>query len=244
MPAFDYAGLSLPIPEPMRAVQRRAWEGLATPGTWWTGAERVAIAAEARAARACALCRERKAALSPRAVAGSHAAAGGLPAAAVEAVHRIASDPGRLSRAGYDETIAAGLGEGHYVELVGIVAMLARLDALHRALGTPPELLPAARPGEPSRERPPAVREGAWVPLLAMSSPAAQSLYEGRPRVPNVVRALSLVPDEVRRLRDLSAVHYLPLDHVVDPRARGSALTRPQMELIAGRVSALNRCFY
>jgi AhpD family alkylhydroperoxidase len=31
---------------------------------------------------------------------------------------------------------------------------------------------------------------------------------------------------------------------VIDPRARTRALSRAQMELVAGRVSALNECFY
>jgi hypothetical protein len=34
------------------------------------------------------------------------------------------------------------------------------------------------------------------------------------------------------------------MDQVMDPRARMSQLSRAQMELIAGRVSALNECFY
>jgi hypothetical protein len=62
--------------------------------------------------------------------------------------------------------------------------------------------------------------------------------------VPNVARALSLVPDAVRQLKELSEAHYLRIDDVVDPRARMRELTRPQMELVAGRVSALNECFY
>jgi hypothetical protein len=244
MPPFDYAALSLPIPDTMRSAHRRAWERLAAPGAWWTGAEKVAIAAEVRAARACALCRERKAALSANAVSGEHAASDALPAAAVEAAHRIASDPGRLTRAWYEKTLAAGLSDGHYVELLGVVVTIVNLDALHRALGVAPEPLPAPRAGEPSRVRPPAAQEGAWVPLLALDSAEARALFEGRPRVPNVVRALSLVPDMVRQLKELSEAHYLRMDDVLDPRARMQALSRPQMELIAGRVSALNECFY
>lgn len=241
---FDYPGLSLPIPDTMRAAHRRAWECLAEPGTWWTGAERVAIAAEVRAARSCALCHERKAALSPHAVAGEHAASDALPAAAVEAAHRIASDPGRLTRAWYEKTLAAGLSDAQYVELLGVVVTVVDLDALHRGLGVAPEPLPAPRAGEPTRARPPAVSEGAWVPWIALDSAQARALFEGRPRVPNVARALSLVPDAVRQLKELSEAHYLPIDDVIDPRARLRALSRPQMELIAGRVSALNECFY
>jgi hypothetical protein len=63
--------------------------------------------------------------------------------------------------------------------------------------------------------------------------------------VPNVVRAMSLVPDAVRQLRELSAAQYLPLQQVTDVRAEpGRALSRAQIELVAGRVSALNECFY
>jgi len=244
MASFEYTGLDLPIPEATRAAHRRAWERLAAPGTWWTGAERVAIAAEVRAARTCLLCRERKAALSPAAAKGEHASVSALPAPAVDAAHRIASDPGRLSRPWFEKTLAAGLSDGQYVELLGIVTTVVNLDALHRALGAPPEPLPEPRAGEPSRRRPAAHLTGAWVPLLALSSPEGKALFEGRPRVPNVARALSLVPDAVVQFRELSEVHYLPIDDVVDPRARGRSLTRPQMELIAGRVSALNECFY
>jgi hypothetical protein len=242
--AFEYADLSLPIPDDMRAAHRRAWERLAAPGTWWSGAERVALAAEVRAAGECALCHERKAALSPHAVAGEHEAAGPLTAAAVDAVHRITTDPGRLTKSGYEKTLAAGLSADQYVELVGVVVTVVNLDAFHRALGTAPEPLPAPVGGEPSRARPPSEQGGAWVPWMALGCDEARTLYAGAPRVANVLRALSLVPEAVRQLQDLSAVHYLPMDKVADPRAGLPSLSRPQMELVAGRVSALNECFY
>ena len=63
-------------------------------------------------------------------------------------------------------------------------------------------------------------------------------------RTGNVIRAMSLVPDEVRTLSDLSAVHYLANERVRDQAASQGRLTRPQMELIAGKVSVLNDCFY
>jgi hypothetical protein len=55
---------------------------------------------------------------------------------------------------------------------------------------------------------------------------------------------MSLVPDEVRTLNDLGAVHYLRNSQVRDLSAAAGTLSRMQMELIAGRVSALRRCFY
>ena len=39
-------------------------------------------------------------------------------------------------------------------------------------------------------------------------------------------------------------VHYLPNERVRDPSASQGSLSRPQMELVAGRVSILNDCFY
>ena len=46
MPPFSYAGAALPVREDLPATHRRAWRRLAEPGTWWSGRERVAIAAE------------------------------------------------------------------------------------------------------------------------------------------------------------------------------------------------------
>ena len=62
--------------------------------------------------------------------------------------------------------------------------------------------------------------------------------------VGNVVRAMSVVPDEVRTLKDLSAAHYLPIRNVRDPSATQGALGRTQIELVAGRISAIHECFY
>ena len=56
---------------------------------------------------------------------------------------------------------------------------------------------------------------------------------------------MSLVPEAVRMLKRLSSAHYLPMELVPAAGASGGrALDRMQIELIAGRVSALNECFY
>ena len=72
MSEISYHGLPWPVRDEITAAQRQAWERLGRPGTWLTGAERIAMAAETRNAAHCALCRERKEALSPDAVEGSH----------------------------------------------------------------------------------------------------------------------------------------------------------------------------
>ena len=70
--AFSYTTEApIPVRDDIPAAHRKTWERIASPGCWWTGAERVAIAAEVRAARDCALCDERKKALSPYGYSGS-----------------------------------------------------------------------------------------------------------------------------------------------------------------------------
>jgi hypothetical protein len=158
-------------------------------------------------------------------------------------VHRVRTDPGRLSRRVFEAALAAGVGVGEYVEAVGIVAFAAGLDAQCRALGVPafPWLEPL--PGEPARRRPEGLEEGvAWVPMLPPERAAGPEadLYGGTSFVPNIVRALSLVPDHVRVLRRWSEAHYVALGDLGARRA----IDRMQIELVAARVSALNQCFY
>ena len=63
------------------------------------------------------------------------------------------------------------------------------------------------------------------------------------PRTGNVIKVLSLVPDEVRGLLRLSVAHYLSPQKIMSIKS-GRSITRAQIELVAGRVSALNECFY
>ena len=97
---LDYRQSPLPLRDDLVVAHQRARARLGAPGEWWTGAGRVAIARETRAATDRGLCRDRRAALSPRAVTGTrtHTAATGLPEALVEVIHRIRTDSGRLTR--------------------------------------------------------------------------------------------------------------------------------------------------
>ena len=246
MQTISYSAIPVPVRDDFAAAHTRFWQRLAAPGTWWTGAERVAIAAEVRQARHCALCHARKAALTPAAVQGHHDHLGALPDAAVEVIHRVVADPGRLSRQWFTAMTGAGLSAEQYVEIIGTLVALVSIDSFCRGIGVPLHPLPAPQPGAPSQYRPPgAMQEDAWVPMISVkrATGAEADLYGGQ-AVGNVIRALSLVPDEVRTLLDLSAVHYLPMGQVRDPSASAGALNRMQMELIAGRVSALRQCFY
>jgi hypothetical protein len=142
--------------------------------------------------------------------------------------------------------IEGGLSVPAYVEIVGVTVMVTGVDYFARALGVPPAPLPEPRPGEPSRSEPESARAGiAWVPMIAPedATGAEADLYDEAPFIPNIVRALSVVPPEARAMQRSSRAHYLPVAEIPDPTAR-RALDRLQMELIAARVSALNQCFY
>jgi hypothetical protein len=268
MSDFDYG--AFPVRDDIRAAHRALWEHIRSPGSWWSGAQRVAIAAEARDADACELCAARKAALSPAAVQGEHRSTGTLPPNVVEVIHRVRADPARLSRPWFDTVIAGGpaagvrsagplpvgslqgaksqtlLGVAPYVELLGVVTMLTGVDYFARALGLAPFPLPEPVAGAPSHHVPVSAKPGtAWVPMIAPEDACGPEadLYPAGAMIPNIVRALSLVPAEVRMLLTMAAAHYLRIEQLVDPMARRS-LDRLQIELVAARVSALNQCFY
>jgi len=242
---IHFAAAQIPVRKDIGEAHESAWHRLGSPGAWWTGAERVAIAAEVRAAGHCALCRAARRALSPFSVTGSHDAVSDLPDAAIDAVHRIVTDPSRLTKKWVEKLAAEGLGDARYVELAGVIVTVLSIDVLCLAIGAEPHPLPTPLPGEPSRVRPGSLEDaGAFVPMISAGAGRRMNLWEG-PIGANVLRALSLVPDEVRQLRELSSAHYLA-DALVPlaGRAPGRALDRAQIELLASRVSALNECFY
>lgn len=76
MPADLYPDAPAPIRDDIVAERQRVWAHIAGPGSWFTGAERLATAAETRRARDRGLCQARKDALSPNAVDGDHSHAG------------------------------------------------------------------------------------------------------------------------------------------------------------------------
>ena len=244
--SLDYRLSPLPVRGDLIAARKRAWARLAAPGEWWPGAVRIAIAEETRAAETCGFCRERKAALSPYAVTGAHETATDLPEALVEVIHRIRTDPGRLTRRFYEEALAGGLADAEYVETVGVMATVIAIDSFCDAMGLPRHSLPAPLAGEPRRRRPAGAKEGlAWVPTVAPEdlTEAEAGMYDGLSAA-NIHRALSLVPAEVAGFFDMDSVHYLPDAQLRDFGTEYRALTHAQTEFLAGRVSAINRCVY
>lgn len=242
-----YEAAPLPIRADLAAAHRRARDHLARPGTWWSGAERVALMVEARNAPQCKLCRARKEALSPTVISGAHDSLGELSDIAVEVVHRIRTDPGRLTRGWFDDVIRAGLSPERYVEIVSVVAHTVALDTFARGVGLAGLPLPRPSDGAPSRYRPPGAKPGpAWVPWIESEdlTDAEAGIYPmGRPPA-NIHRAMSLVPPEVGSFFDLCEHMYFGPLEMRDFEHEFRAITHAQVELLAARVSALNRCFY
>ncbi|MEE9298556.1 MAG: hypothetical protein V3V29_05930 [Acidimicrobiia bacterium] len=135
------------------ALFRREWSRLAAPGSSWTGAERVAIASQARAARA-----------------GEEGLGGDLPPSAVAAARLLGAVPAQADSS-LVETWVSDAGPERYVELLGVVARLAAVDSFHRGVGAEAPPLPDPDPGLPTGEVDPAARRGpAWVPMVGGAS--------------------------------------------------------------------------
>ncbi len=243
MAPFSFEASVDPIRPDLVEAYRRAWNHIAGPGTWLTGAERVAVADETRRARDCALCRERKEALSPFAVEGDHDHGGGLSEPLVDAVHRVTTDAARLSERWVRGLLEQGTTIERYVETLGVTVLVISIDRFCHAMGLPEEPLPQALSGTPTEEPAQDLVEGeAWVPMQSKER-VARALGLPMGQAPYVVRALSLVPAEVEAWQSLSAAQYLSIERMRSfdsPRA----IDRSQIELVAGRVSALNECFY
>ncbi len=244
---IDYRDAGWPIRADLPAAHNRYWARLQQPGSWWNSAQRIDIAREVRAAWHCGHCRACAEALSPNAVKGEHQAVSSLPDAAVEAIHRITTDSSRLSRSWYEGLLERGISEGQYIELVGTVVSIVSIDSFAIALGITERALPQPGVGEPDQYRPATAGvDDAWVPMVDednSNTPEADLWVANN--TGNVVRALSLVPAEVRTLKELSGAHYLAMEDVRKHGYNGGrSLSRTQMELVAGRTSALNACYY
>jgi len=222
------------------------WVRLGQAGRWWTGTERLALAREARAAHDCALCETRKQAASPWTISEPHAATDELCATAVDTVHRIASDPGRLSARFYREALAGDLLPEQIVELTGVVAYVTLADTLARGCGAARLAFPSPEAGDPSRARVAGTSvDEAWVPMVAVESAEGplKTMYDTAMSLTgivfNVMRALSAAPEELFSFFQTFLVSYQMTGDLPD-----DLLSHPQQELLASATSAANECFY
>ncbi len=222
------------LSESLKQAHERTWQSIASAGAFYTGVQRLEMVRTARDALTCELCAQRKAALSPAAVSGDHDTTASLPQAVVDTIHRIRSDPGRLTHSWFQQATEA-ISAAQYVEIVSVVTSSVIVDTLHNALGLGLPDLPAAVPGQPTGAlNDTAVDDGAWVPILA--APVVMS-DTGLPQVPNIARSLGLVPSALELFFNTFRPHYALKDIPL-------SITQGQAEFVAARVSAMNECFY
>lgn len=245
---FEFTETHLPIRQDIKSAYRDFWQRLAGAGSWWSGAERVAIAQASRDAIDCSYCKERKQALSPYNFSGEHTGVvNDLPPRAVDAVHRIITDQNRITQQWIEENAAAGLSKEQYVELVGIVVAVFSIDEFHRGLGVPLEPLPEPIAGTPDGYRPAIlVEDMGFVPTIPPDGAVGNEadLWQNGATA-NVLRALTLIPQALRDWLQISSAQYLSIEGMGNfVKDDNRSINRMQMELIAGRVSSYNECFY
>lgn len=204
-----------------------AWAELGAPGAQWSGAERVAIADAARRAAPRPLW-DRAPGLDDLSRLRGDAVLSPFIAGLVE---RVAVEPSSLSR---DDVLAivAEIGDAAYAELASVVVQVVCIDHNAAALGVAGRELPEPVSGEPHGRRPEGLADvGGHIEMT--------EVIEG----PNVRRSLSLAGADHERWMMLVFVMYSG-SKFGDMVWTGRALTRPQVELLAARTSALNECFY
>lgn len=246
---INYEDANYPVRANFAETHNRFWDRLATPGAWLSGAQKVAIAKEIRQSHDCDLCQQRKEALSPYQIKGDHQTASGeLSNTIVEMVHRIVTDSARITKNWFDGLKDQGLKPEEYVEILGTIVHTFAVDEFCRGLGIPLNELPEPKAGKPSGYLPEnaSYDGGAWVPLLPhfIEEGPEADLWNGYGA--NVIRALSVTPDEVRSLIDLFESHYITNDSIVGDWTicPHGGLSRIEIEVVATRVSSHNDCFY
>jgi hypothetical protein len=221
------------VREDLAESHRLAWEHLAAPGSWWTGAQRLELAGTALLAIAD------PAPLPPWvAVTSTDRLDGDLltPPAAHDLAYRLARHAGTITvdvyRAAVDE-----LGELPYIELCGIVSTTAAVAHFCRNIGVPVPPLPEPVDGEPTRAQPAQLARSRYNWVL-VAEPADE--------VAAVVQAYTAVPGEHENNWRMAAAQYMPADEMTQPdwTRRAGGLSRAQMELVAARLTRLRDCFY
>jgi hypothetical protein len=225
--------VSVIVRDDLAEAHRLAWEHLAAPGSWWSGAERVELADTALLAIADPdplppwVGVTSTARIDPDLLA---------PKVAHDVAYRLARHAGTMTRDVYDAA-AAELGELPYVELCAIVSSVAAVAHFCRNIGVEVPPLPAPSSGRPTGEQPErlATPQFNWVPV---AEPADE--------VAAVVQAYTAVPGEQANTWRLAAAQYMPNQEMVKPdwSRRPGGLSRAQMELVAARLTMARDCFY
>jgi len=160
---------------------RSALAAIASPGSFFTGAERIAFAEHARAAR------------------GLGPARSNLAPIVADAVARVAADASATRL----EHVQAWEQDGRdvlaYLELVSVVAQITGIDSYRFALGHELETLPTPVPGEPVPTiDPDAAKTNAWVPTVGVAlAPTSLTALPNEKATKKALATAWYIPDDV-----------------------------------------------
>jgi hypothetical protein len=227
-----YAGAMYPdvaVRSDLADAHERVWASVSEPGDWWTGAERREAAGVVLAAF------HDLAPTPPWVPVADRFAPVALSGVVVNALYRMTAHASTLTVGWYETLIASGVPEPAYVELCGIVSSVSAVTSFARSVGSVLPSFPVAVLGaaaRPSLDLDRSPRN--WVPVVAPGGVQAP-----------VVEALSASPLHMSLLWDHLAPTQYMADREMDDLAwsRGT-VSRPQTELLAGRISALRQCFF
>ena len=230
----------------LRSALDLAYKHIGETGDWLTGAQRVSVYAEMRQAWDCQLCRDLKAELSPYNIRGKHDTLGELPEAWVDVIHRVTTDPGRLSERWFQEALTGGMEEDEIIEVINVCVQAIAIDVFTSGIGLSLPSLPATGTGEPLRRRPSEAKTGpGWAATIAPEDVGDDfaDFYDGD-RHFYIRRSLTLVPGECRRLWHLLNSLYIEDPRITELEGVERGISRAQMEFLAARASALLGCYY
>ena len=241
----SHEGTDLHIRSDLTAAHAHVWEKLAAPGTWWNGSERLAVAEVVRVALDDS---------DPVPPWGSASKSGRLPNDSVisselqDAVYRLAVHAGTLTEGWYQKMRdATGVTPQQWVEIIEVTISVASVLRFAQLAGIDSPDFPEPLQGHPTRQTQPSKpAKHHWVPVVHLedSTPELAPFYAGLPALAPVIRALSSVPAAMDTLFTLGDAQYIPMREMVDLNWTRGTLSRRQIELVAGRLSAHRECFY
>ena len=237
-----YSDSEYPVPKLLDELHRDEITSLSGVGTWGSAEQRHAVSAATRNARYQMGVQE----IDDN---NDNLTVNSLPAAVTRIAEAVAQGGTSIDADFCQQAQDEGVTEGAYVEVVSVAARTVNLDVFARGIGVPVrQLVKPASNEAPSFERPEeAIDEGffaATIPNGPAGGKTGEALYGGQP-AGNILRTLSLVPEEARNVIRLVQTQYYDNSTFMDFSAqRHHALNRAQMEVVATKVSAHHQCFY
>ncbi|BDD11154.1 hypothetical protein FUAX_35860 [Fulvitalea axinellae] len=230
---FNESTFPVPVDKHRIFIFNQIWERLSEPGYWWNAKEKAALVEIIRNAKRPEIFDRKRKSVAEL---SSQSYEGLIPPLVADTIERIVTEPGDLDRKWAVDVIDK-IGEGPYAELIAIVILLMPIDLFTTYLGMDHIPLSSPQHGDALKSYPDnLVDNGAWI---RQTQEAVDNL-----QLVNVSRALSILPYDNTLRRTLVDAMYMEKHSFFDKVWKNKALSRPQLEILATKTSAINKCFY